>query len=200
MDKNPDIEGFKLASKHCLENVITSLLCSDPFSKSFFLKNIIEVTNQQVHYLDFDLLYSGYIESEMLELPSNVILTRPKPNNLLETWANVIETTSKSKSLLIIDSLNGFFNWYDKESARVVNSFIMLLASIAKNSQSSIIVASVSKYKQEEGWTLAPTGRQVIKHKQIVNFVVKNDDGVTFEIPDRKKEYKKIRLQNKNQE
>ena len=43
------------------------ILCSEPFLKAEFLNKLIDTINYSVIFLDFDLLYSGYIVSEMIK-------------------------------------------------------------------------------------------------------------------------------------
>ena len=42
------------------------ILCSEPFLKAEFLNELIDSINCPVIFLDFDLLYSGYIISETI--------------------------------------------------------------------------------------------------------------------------------------
>jgi len=49
-----------------------------------------------------------------------------------------------TKSVVVIDSLNGFFNILkDDDAGMLINSFIMMLASSAKNTKSIILVGSL---------------------------------------------------------
>jgi hypothetical protein len=79
----------------------------------------------------------------------------------------ILVKASLSKTIIIIDSLNGLYNILNRKKniGKMVMSIIMLLASIAKMTKSYIIVTSMVRYKKEEGWTLSPTGKRLIETK-----------------------------------
>ena len=81
---------------------------------------------------------------------------------------SVIEKISNTKSLVIIDSLNGFFNLLEgkKDIGRLINSFLMLLVSAAKHTKSTVVIGALSKLNDENKFTLYNTGRHVIENKQ----------------------------------
>ncbi|NIU01943.1 MAG: hypothetical protein GWN01_13830, partial [Nitrosopumilaceae archaeon] len=116
-------------------------------------------------------MYSGYIVSELVSIPKNVYLIRPEIKNLNKTIAELTVKISQKKCVVILDSLNGFLNFLGEENpGRLANSYIMLLASNAKMSDSAVIISSISKYKKEEGWVLVPTGRHVMENDNIKKF------------------------------
>ena len=81
---------------------------------------------------------------------------------------SVIEKISNTKSLVIIDSLNGFFNLLEgrKDIGRLINSFLMLLVSSAKHTKSTVMVGILSKLNDENKPILYNTGRHVIENAQ----------------------------------
>ena len=76
---------------------------------------------------------------------------------------------SENKSMLIMDSLNGLFNLHNekKDAGRLINSYIMFLSCVAKMSNSCIVLPSIIRKKNDEGWALSITGRHVIESKQM---------------------------------
>ena len=122
-----------------------------------------------VFYFDFDLLYSGYVTAGEISSPKNITILSPDRDNLVENLKLVIDKTSKTKSLIILDSLNGFFNLLEgkKDTARLVNSFIMLLVSFVKDAKSCVVVGSLSKLNDENKWVLYNTGRRVLESDHI---------------------------------
>ena len=88
----------------------------------------------------------------------------PENDNLHENLKSVIGQISKKRSLIIIDSLNGFFNVLEgnKDVGRLVNSFLMLLITSARNTKSTVIVGILSKLNEENKQVLYNTGRSVI--------------------------------------
>jgi hypothetical protein len=83
-----------------------------------------------------------------------------------------------TRSVVVIDSLNGFFNVLnDDDAGMLINSFIMMLASSAKNTKSIILVGSLSKLNEENEFVLHSSGRHVIdnKHMEKIQLVESED-------------------------
>ena len=85
----------------------------------------------------------------------------------LNLHKNILLQITTTKSVIIIDSLNGFFNLFEesKDVGRLINSYIMLLVCIAKMSKSIILLASMTKETEREGGVLSLTGRQILETK-----------------------------------
>ena len=147
------------------QNTLNMILYEDSFAKTRFFTNTISEWSTPISYFDFDLLYSGYIKSGITSAVKNITLLCPDNNNLHKNIKSVMDNISKKKSLVIIDSLNGFFNLLEgkKDAGRIVNALLMLLVSAAKNAKSIIIVGSLSKQNDKKDWVLSNTGRHVIE-------------------------------------
>ena len=135
--------------------------------------------NIPTFYLDFDLLYSGFVKSGRTPLPKNITLLCPDADSLHENLRSVVDKISKTKSLVIIDSLNGFFNLLEdrKDTGQIINSLIMLLTSSAKNVNSIVVVGSLSKLINENEWVLYNTGRHVIENKHMTKIQLTESNG-----------------------
>ena len=81
--------------------------------------------------------------------------------------------------MVIIDSLNGFFNLLEdrKDTGQIINSFIMLLVSSAKNANSIVVIGSLSKLINENEWVLYNTGRHVIENKYMTKIQLSESNG-----------------------
>jgi hypothetical protein len=111
-----------------------------------------------------DLLYSGYIKSEIIQEKNNLILFQPNKLNWKEKLSDIISKVSKKKFLIIIDSFNGIYNLFDDlESARFVNSCIMLLSSLGKQANSTILITAMARKKENDEWILLPGGKHIMK-------------------------------------
>ena len=81
--------------------------------------------------------------------------------------------------MVIIDSFNGIYNIFDNlESARFVNSCIMLLSSLGKQANSTILITAMGRKKENSEWVLSPGGKHIMKSaKTGVYFLkkIKND-------------------------
>ena len=176
LSKNPEQVNSKI--ENILEqNIINIIYYENSFAKTKFLTKTIEKWDIPTFYLDFDLLYSGYVKANMVPTLKNITLLWPNSENLRENLESVIEKISMTRSVVVIDSLNGFFNILeDDDAGMLINSFIMMLASSAKNTKSIILVGSLSKLNEENEFVLYSSGRHVIdnKHMEKIQLVESN--------------------------
>ena len=176
LSKNPEQVNSKI--ENILEqNLLNIIYYENSFAKAKFLTKTIEKWDIPTFYLDFDLLYSGYVKANMVPTLKNVTLLWPNSENLRDNLESVIEKISMTKSVVVIDSLNGFFNTLeDDDAGMLINSFIMMLASSAKNTKSIILVGSLSKLNEENEFVLHSSGRHVIdnKHMEKIQLVESN--------------------------
>lgn len=156
------------------KNIPSILLCSEPFHKTEFLYRLINSVENSIILVDMDLLYSGYIESGMIQKKNNLIIFNPEKIDWKEKLLEILTKVSKEKILVIIDSFNGVYNIFDDlESVRFINSCIMLLSTLGKNSDSSIIVTAMARKKENNEWVVSPGGKQIIKSKNTVVYFLK---------------------------
>ena len=161
------------------QNTLNVISYESSFAKTTFFVKILSKWNIPTFYLDFDLLYSGFVKSGLTPLSKNITLLCPDADSLHENLRSVVDKTSKTKSLVIIDSLNGFFNLLEdrKDTGQIINSLIMLLTSSAKNVNSIVVVGSLSKLINENEWVLYNTGRHVIENKHITKIQLTESNG-----------------------
>ena len=177
MDKNPDSEIKTKIKKIIEKNEFVSIMCNEPFAKTSFIQKIIGFTNEPVIYLDFDLLYSGFITARILPLNENVHLYRLTHDNLQSTLKSFLVKISNEKCMVVIDSLNGFLNLFDeKYVGRLVNAYIMLFAYIARDTRSHILVTSMTRLKDEGEWVLSPSGRHVLESEPMTKIHLKQTE------------------------
>jgi hypothetical protein len=163
---NNNAENSSLTPEKILsQKQINSILYSDPFLKAGFTSKLVKDAGINVLYLDFDLLYSGYIVSGTIPSQENLILFQPTADTLAEKLTEILAKASISQSLIVIDSLNGLYNILNrkKDVGRTVSSVIMLIASTARMTDSYVVMASMVRFKKEEGWVLSPTGKRLIE-------------------------------------
>jgi hypothetical protein len=161
------------------QNTLNVIFYESSFAKTTFFVKILSKWNIPTFYLDFDLLYSGFVKSGRTPLPKNITLLCPDADSLHENLRSVVDKISKTKSLVIIDSLNGFFNLLEdrKDTGQIINSLIMLLTSSAKNVNSIVVVGSLSKLINENEWVLYNTGRHVIENKHMTKIQLTESNG-----------------------
>jgi len=170
LDKNPkqilddSLAQIKNEFPDTSPNIILS---SKPFLKSEFLIRLINSNNFPVVFLDFDLLYSGFVISGMIKKNDNVRIFQSSKINWEKDLKEIIKKISSEKVLVILDSLNGVYNMFDElESARFINAAIMLLSNVARHTKSMIVVTAISIKNDKGEWILSPGGRHLINSKK----------------------------------
>tara|TARA_B100000959_G_scaffold145189_1_gene152491 strand:+ start:7728 stop:8303 length:576 start_codon:yes stop_codon:yes gene_type:complete len=167
LDKNPEIisdDNLEYIQNEFKKNIPNLILCSNSFHKIEFLNKIIRSTKNPIIFVDMDLLYSGYIESKMIQEKEDLMIFQPSNLNWKEKLSEIITKISKKEFLIIIDSFNGIYNLFDDlESARFVNSCIMLLSSLGKQTNSTIVITAMARKKENSEWILSPGGKHIMK-------------------------------------
>ena len=181
-DNNPEQKSSEeIDVKNVLEqNRLNAVFYEDSFAKTSFFTKIIPDWNIPIFYFDFDLLYSGFVKAETISCPKNVTIFSPDSASLRDILKSVIQKISETKSLVIIDSLNGFYNIFDEEKdvGRLINSIIMMLTSSTKISKSLIIIACLSKLNDENNWVLYSTGRHMIDNEHMAKIRLDKSNGI----------------------
>ena len=170
LDKNPEqiLDDDLIYVRHEFSNKNPNIiLCSEPFLKAEFLNKLIDSINYPIIFLDFDLLYSGYIVSEMIKKNDKVEIYRPSNVDWGEIISEIAKKISNEKFLVVIDSFNGFYNIFDeKESGRFINASLMLLSSVGRENGSSVIITAMARKNNNDEWILSPGGRHIIDSKK----------------------------------
>ena len=151
------------------QNAANMILYEDSFVKTAFFTKEVSNWKIPIFYFDFDLQYTGFVKAGITQPSKNLTLFNCQENDSLrKDLQTVIEKVSKTESLIIIDSLNGFFNLLEgkKDIGRLINSFLMLLVSSAKHTKSTVMVGILSKLNNENKLILYNTGRRVIENAQ----------------------------------
>ena len=164
------------------QNTANMIFYEDSFTKTSFFTREISKWQVPIFYFDFDLQYTGFVRSGMTPEMKNLTLLSPENGSLRETLKAVIEKVSTERSLIIIDSLNGFFNILEanKDLARLINSFLMLLVSAARNTKSTVMVGILSKLNEDKKWVLYNTGRSVIENKDFTKVYLTREGNNTL--------------------
>ncbi|MCH7966983.1 MAG: hypothetical protein IIB02_06145 [Thaumarchaeota archaeon] len=156
------------------ENVPSIVLCSEPFHKAEFLNRLLNSVKSPIIFVDMDLLYTGYIESGMIQKKDNVIIVHPNKASWIDKLSEIIIKVSKEKFLVVIDSFNGVYSIFnDLESARFINSCIMLLSYVGRQTNSSVVITTMARKKENNEWVLLPGGKQIIKSGKIGVYFLK---------------------------
>jgi len=161
------------------QNTTNMIFYENSFTKTAFFTKEIPNWKIPIFYLDFDLQYTGFVKSGLTPEMENLTLFCPENGNLREELKSIITKISKERSLIIIDSLNGFFNALegDKDLGRLVNSFVMLLVSAANYTKSTIMVGILSKLNEENRWVLYNSGRSVIDNNHFTKIQLTGKNG-----------------------
>ena len=189
LDKNPEIilnDNLENIKNEFKKNVPSLVLCSNSFHKIEFLNKLINSVKNPIIFVDMDLLYSGYIESKMIQRRENLEIFQPNKLDWGKKLSEIITKSSEKELLIIVDSFNGLYNLFDDlESARFVNSCIMLLSSLGKQSNSTVVITAMARKKDSNEWILSPGGKHILKSaKTGVYFLKKNQNDLKIRILD----------------
>ncbi|MFB5635383.1 MAG: hypothetical protein ACE5RB_02015 [Nitrosopumilus sp.] len=169
LDKNPelsieDMAKIQIQFEQQNPNIV---LCSKPFHKIEFLDRLINSVEDPIVIVDMDLLYTGYIQSGMIQKRENIEIFCPDKIDWKKRLTEIISKVSKERFLVIIDSFNGVYNLFDElESTRFINSCIMLLSAIGNQTKSSVIITGMARKKDNDELVLSPGGKHIIKSEK----------------------------------
>ena len=176
----------KTAIQNILEqNTMNMIFYDDSFAKTAFFTKEIPNWEIPIFYFDFDLQYTGFVRAGVTPPLKNLTFLNPENGSLREDLKFVIEKISKKRSLIIIDSFNGFFNILEgeKDIGRLINSFLMLLASSGNHTKSTVLVGILSKLNDENKWVLYNTGRRVIDSEHFTKIqLIKSENSIVTKV------------------
>ena len=176
----------KTAIQNILEqNTMNMVFYDDSFAKTAFFTKEIPNWEIPIFYFDFDLQYTGFVRAGVTPPLKNLTFLNPENGSLREDLKFVIEKISKKRSLIIIDSFNGFFNILEgeKDIGRLINSFLMLLASSGNHTKSTVLVGILSKLNDENKWVLYNTGRRVIDSEHFTKIqLIKSKNSIVTKV------------------
>jgi len=176
----------KTAIQNILEQNTTNMIFyEDSFAKTAFFTKEIPNWEIPIFYFDFDLQYTGFVRAGVTPPLKNLTFLYPENGSLREDLKFVIEKISKKRSLIIIDSFNGFFNILEgeKDIGRLINSFLMLLASSGNHTKSTVLVGNLSKLNDENKWVLYNTGRRVIDSEHFTKIqLIKSKNSIVTKV------------------
>lgn len=154
-NKNPDPPSEQARIGHNPDIVF----CQTPFAKHLFLEPIINTSDCEVIYLDFDLLYSGYVSTGMTTPPTTLLLHHPNRASWSVELARILHIISQERYLVIIDSLNTLnVLWNNSKSRRLASHSLMLMSSLGRKTGTHILAAAVGQ-RAGDDWKLLPGGR-----------------------------------------
>jgi hypothetical protein len=186
---------------YILYNIISNLLAIDglntllfynPYAKLCFTSTITSYFRKTT-YLDFDTTYTAYIRSNLIKnyTLNDISLFTPYEGEL-ELSINKILSNISNSSLLIIDSLNSFYNLYykkiDMESLKgisniqhTLSNFLMILLKLCQSLKIPILVTSMIRYRKKKEWIKTFTNKRLLQNKStVILFVEMQNNNIFF--------------------
>ena len=167
-----------------ISNILTidglnTLLFYNPYAKLGFTSMITSYFKKTT-YLDLDTTYTAYIRSNLIKNYSldDIYLFTPCEGDL-ELSINKLLSNISNSSLLIIDSLNSFYNLYykkiDIESLNgisniqhTLSNFLMILLKLCKSLKIPILITSMIRYRKKKEWVKTFTNKRLLQNKSNV--------------------------------
>ena len=172
----------KAAIQNILErNTANMIFYEDSFAKTAFFTKEMPNWEIPIFYFDFDLQYTGFVRAGITPPLKNLTLLYPENGSIREDLKSVIKKISNKRSLIIIDSFNGFFNHLEgkKNTGRLINSFLMLLVSSGMHTKSTVITGILSKLNDENERVLYNTGRRVMESEHFTKIqLTRTENGI----------------------
>jgi hypothetical protein len=171
---------------------LNTLLFYNPYAKLCFTSTITSYFRKTT-YLDFDTTYTAYIRAKLIKNSSlkNIFLFTPNEGEL-ELSMNKILSDISNSSLLIIDSLNSFYNLYykkiDMESLKgisniqyTLSNFLMILLKLCQSLKIPILVTSMIRYRKKKEWIKTFTNKRLLQKKStVILFVEMQNENMLF--------------------
>lgn len=182
MDKNPD-QALADSLRHYIEESRSRgphiILASKPFHKAELVSSLLDMRSCPAIVLDFDLLYSGYVASGMIQKKDDVEIFCPYKDEWNATLRIVLERISLKRHMVIIDSFNGLHGMHDgRDSARLVNASLMLLAYAGGFHKCPVIVMALTRRNKKLEHVLSPGGRRIMHYKGQCLYMAGKTDGM----------------------
>ena len=181
MDKNhTTFENFQLLEENLTPSSSNLLFYENAFSKIKLFQEIISKQSLPILYIDFDLLFSGYVNSKLLAI-SNLTLFNTLESKTNEILPEILTKISTEPHFVIFDSINGLYNTLSSnvDSGRIANSILMLLARNVSFSNSILLISALAG-KRENNWLL-PNGRQILENDKMKKFIISDRSKIIIE-------------------
>lgn len=181
-------------NKDVVDKIITTGLNSwifdDSYVKICFLVMVLS-RYDKITFIDFDTVFSAYYNTGIIKNEfelKNIDIFLPDESEFINLIDKFIKSINKS-SILVLDSINSFYNMYYKKSIqnqemriselqRIFSNFVMFLLKYCNESNISIIVTSFMSYKKEKEkkWILTiPNKRLLQKKSDVLLYIWENE-------------------------
>lgn len=162
---------------------LNSWLFDDSYVKICFLVMVLSKYDN-VTFIDFDTMFSAYYKSGIIKKEfelKDIDIFLPDECEFIGLMNQIIKSINKS-SILVLDSINSFYNMYYKkliqnqetrisDIQRIFSNFTMFLLKYCNESNIPIIVTSFMSYKKEKKekkWTVTIPNKRLIQRKSDV--------------------------------
>ena len=137
------------------QGTLNIILCADPIKKTRFLGMLADTATEPVCYLDTDLLYAGCTNAGLYKSNEHTTTLCPDHNTWHHDLACTISKASSKKMMVVIDSLNGVYEMFGGPNAAMsANAHIMILASLAAQSGSSVVIGAVVRKRHNDAFEM----------------------------------------------
>ena len=166
---------------------LNSLTFEDPYLKNRFICILLS-HYPKITYIDLDTTFTAYTRSEIIKMDAinkiiNIFLLEDKK---FHKQINEIIDSISTSSIVIIDSINSFYNLYYKkidfnfldnigEIQHILSNFIMLLLKYCISLKIPLLVTSMIRYKKEKIWIQSPANTRLIQKKSVTKLHVREN-------------------------
>jgi hypothetical protein len=161
---------------------------------------------KKVSYIDLDTTFSAYVKAGLLlreltvatragttatrvanpliieDIRKNITIYVPTEGNFESMLNNIINSMAES-CIVILDSVNSFYNLYYKKINidsgvglgninHLLSIFLMLLVKHGVTLQVPILATSMIRYKKRKDWIQSPSSNRLLRAKSVVKLYV----------------------------
>lgn len=162
---------------------LNTLTFSDPFAKILCTISAARELGRTL-YFDLDTMFSAYANAGIIDVNGSVgsrnlqaDIFLPARGRFMPVFGSAVEylASKEQYSLVVLDSLNSFYNMYydiaasapQKRGTGRLNHFLcvvaMLLTKLGIERQTPVLVTSMLRYRKDGGWVQSPASRRLIQ-------------------------------------
>lgn len=154
---------------------LNTLTFSDPVAK-VRCTSAAAIQFGRTLYFDLDTMFAAYVGAGLIEPGSTIRadILLPSKGRFMELLKAGLEMASCQKySLVVFDSLNGFYNLYDVSSggtgraSHLLSIVVMMLVRLGIDFGIPVLATSMLRFRKERGWIRSPGARRLINRSSM---------------------------------
>jgi hypothetical protein len=155
---------------------LNTLMFKDPYAKICYT-SLLASQFDNVIYVDLDTVFTAYFMAGLIDATNHLDIYLPSEGKFTFMIKEVV-ASMQSRSVVIFDSVNSFYNMFRMQGMRIGNLnhllsvIIMLLVRQGIDTGVPILATSMLRHRKVGGWIQSPASRRLLQHKSSVRLSV----------------------------